>query len=131
MGQIATTVEQSKHLIELGLNPTSADMTYKQVAHSLADKFEFELRVGLDVAIKDNLFSYRKGYVIPSWSLSALLRLIPFPELWQEMLAGMIVWRCKLTFMEDKTTYTSQPHNTEIEAVYDCVEWVLKNYYIK
>ena len=128
MGQIATTVEQSKHLIELGLNPTIADMTYKKVADSL---FEYELQVGLDVSIKDNLFSSRNWYVVPAWSLSALLRLIPFPELWQEMLAGMIVWRCKLTFMEDKTTYTSQPHNTEIEAVYDCVEWVLKNYYIK
>jgi hypothetical protein len=37
------------------------------------------------------------------------------------------VWKCKLTFFEDDVTYTSEIHNTEIEAVLDCVLWVLEN----
>ena len=64
---IATTIEQSKHLLELGLDPKTADITYEGT----------QLKVGLDNAITGNLFSFRNGYVIPAWSLSALLEVMP------------------------------------------------------
>jgi len=74
---IATTIEQSKKLIELGINIDTADMTWEKVAKSLTEDFYWKLTVGLDSAIKGNLFSYRNGHVTPAWSLSALIELMP------------------------------------------------------
>lgn len=66
-----TDLEQSKKLAEI-LPVESADMTWEQVDLITGDR-EWEPLLGLDVAIKDNLFSYRNGYTIPCWSLAALL----------------------------------------------------------
>ena len=77
---IATTIEQSKKLVEFGIDVNTADMTYNAIVVSGEDKMlinGWTLRVGLDSAIKDNDFSYRNGYTIPAWSLSKLLELMP------------------------------------------------------
>lgn len=66
-----TNIEQSKKLAEV-LPLESADMTWEQVDLITGD-LAWEPLLGLDVAIKDNLFSYRNGYTIPCWSLAALL----------------------------------------------------------
>lgn len=66
-----TDLEQSKKLAEI-LTVESADMTWKQVDLITGD-LAWEPLLGIDVAIKDNLFSYRNGYTIPCWSLAALL----------------------------------------------------------
>lgn len=65
---IATSIEQSKHLLELGLDSKTADMVYRclpgpkegmeQYIQLVPDKEYFETD-------------------IPAWSLSALLELIP------------------------------------------------------
>ncbi len=73
----ATTIEQSKKLIELGLSADTADMTWEKVAKCLTEDFYWKLIIGLDKAIKDNLFSYRNGHVLPCWSLSKLIELMP------------------------------------------------------
>ena len=70
-----TDLEQSKKLAEV-LPLESADMTWKQVDPITGD-LAWEPLLGLNVAIKDNLFSYRNGYTIPCWSLAALLEQIP------------------------------------------------------
>ena len=77
---IATTIEQSKKLIELGIDVNTADMTYNAIVVSGENKMHINgwtLNVGLYSAIKDNNFSYRNGYTIPAWSLSALIELMP------------------------------------------------------
>ena len=38
---------------------------------------KWEVNVGLDIAIKENLFSYRNGYIVPCWSLASLLAILP------------------------------------------------------
>lgn len=58
-----TNIEQSKKLAEV-LPLESADMTWEQVDLITGDT-EWEPLLGLNVAIKDNLFSYRNGYTIP------------------------------------------------------------------
>ncbi len=65
-------INQSKKLIEI-LPLESADMTWEQVTNSLTKDFTWKPTMGLDSAIKYNLFSYRNGYVLPCWSLAALL----------------------------------------------------------
>jgi len=125
MTQICTTVEQSKKLLEAGLNPETADMIYNPVMDIDNGNCAGFLETPEYIPFKE-IKEHRELYM-PAWSLTSLLHKLPFPELWQEMLAGMLVWKCKLTFFEDDVTYTSEIHTTEIEAVLDCVLWTLKN----
>ena len=70
-----TTVEQSKKLNEI-LPGESADMYYTATAYGEQMRIlwtTWEVHLGLDVSIKDNLFSHRNGYTVPCWSLAALL----------------------------------------------------------
>lgn len=70
-----TTVEQSKKLNEI-LPGESADMYYTATAYGEQMRIlwtNWEVHLGLDIAIKDNLFSHRNGYTVPCWSLAALL----------------------------------------------------------
>ena len=72
-------LQQSKKLAEI-LPIESADMTYLAITEGMRDKMSikgWEVNVGLNVAIKENLFSYRNGYMFPCWSLAALLDLLP------------------------------------------------------
>jgi len=74
-----TSLEQSKKLAEI-LPIESADMTYCAITEGMREKMtikNWEVNVGLDIAIKENLFSYRNGYVVPCWSLAALLNVLP------------------------------------------------------
>ncbi len=68
-----TTIEQSKKLLELGLNPESADMCYViDYAESNKwgkDKYNLQIDTyGLMVQQRDN---------IPCWSMEALLDILP------------------------------------------------------
>ena len=67
-----TDLEQSKKLAEI-LPLKSADMTWEQVTNALTKDFTWKPTIGLDKAIIGNYFSYRNGYVLPCWSLAALL----------------------------------------------------------
>lgn len=71
-----TTPEQSKKLIEVGVDPKSADMFYERF--SLNDVVDSRLiHMGKSPVVVHNLFSYRKGYVIPAWSTDALWEMLP------------------------------------------------------
>ena len=62
---IATSIEQSRHLLELGLDPKTADMCFEMY------KGNWTLNVGKKSA------QVNRGLAIPAWSLSALLEVIP------------------------------------------------------
>ncbi len=76
MERFYTTIEQSDKLVALGLDPQTCDMSYW-----MDNNKEYQIKIGKDVAIAHNLFSFRNGYVKPCWSLVALLNLIPNFEL--------------------------------------------------
>lgn len=69
---IATNIEQSKHLLELGIDPSSADMfwlvTNKARLHALTEP----------------LSKYSNWENYPAWSLVALLNVISYPTLSQD-----------------------------------------------
>lgn len=65
--QIATTPEQSKRLLACGVNPDSADMFYTNYTTKPNDKAPCTKTAPLGI---------RKD-LIPAWSLSALLALLP------------------------------------------------------
>lgn len=131
MAQICTTIEQSRKLLDAGLDIETADMYIKCLPINDEGWKEFQFsRTPYDKVPGVPEFpslTDGKAEKWPAWSLTSLLHKLPFPELWQEMIAGMIVWKCKITYFEDDVTYTSQIKDTEIEAVLDCVLWTLEN----
>ncbi len=62
---IGTTIEQSKHLLKLGLDPKTADMTYLLFADG---KYSIKVEIG-ERPIGDSF--------LPAWSLVALLEVMP------------------------------------------------------
>lgn len=139
-----TTIEQSKKLLELGLDPNTADMYYQYVLpHS--NSIHHVPQVGNPV---ECLNWYNKGYTIsgkealsiddyciPAWSLAALLELMP-----------SVIKRCnKRMFLSlDKAgafnLYYKSPDRLDeiwftkenpIDAVFDMLCWLLENNYIK
>jgi hypothetical protein len=116
MAQIATTIEQSKHLLELGLDPKTADMCLCKTAH-------------------DTWFlaAYTPGeydaHTAPAWSLSALLEVMPKEEASSTIFLGCVstLVRCKsYDFMWQHDSNAVQP----VTASYEMVCWLLEKGYI-
>ena len=136
---IATTIEQSKKLVELGIDASTADMTIEKVSHGLTQDFKWELTVGLDAAIKENLFSYRNGFVVPAWSLSALLELMPLINEYNVEYRPIIErynddgWACKYYNEETRNTndiYIRRYGRTPLDATVEMIIWLKENRYI-
>lgn len=130
--QIATTIEQSKKLLALGISPESADMGwYYSKDPQMA---------------RNQMWLYTKGENsdIPAWSLSALLELIPENVTVREN--DGYEWpanRPKLVklgeFWEFGHTWGSRPisrakttqKKDALLAVYEYLVWLLENSFIK
>lgn len=87
---IATTIEQSKRLLEAGIDTKTADMYYKNNLSWLVDKEPQYSAIPSAGSPVNALEWYNKGYTasgkgpmsllhfcFPAWSLSALIRLCP------------------------------------------------------
>ena len=78
----ATSIEQSKKLLELGLDPNTADMSWEKEETCDESKCPiikegYRLIPGLHPCIKMKSFSFKKGLIQPCWSLEGLLKLLP------------------------------------------------------
>ena len=124
-----TTIEQSKKLIELGLDPKTADMYYEQEIGRKTDMPYYAVKVGKSLAIEQNLFSFRNGYEIPCWSLGALIDLMPLNILDKEnvlqprQIVGNDVYY-------DNICYFNNIYGL-FNNVVECILWLLKNEYIE
>ena len=105
MGKICTSIEQSKKLIELGIDVNTADMYYDVNSYGIQSKPE--VAIG-KVWSKD----------IPAWSLTALLKLIPKFSLEKDISnnAGYIL--C----YNYNTTYYDEP----VDAAFEMICWLKK-----
>ena len=114
MSNIATTISQSRKLVELGLDPNSADMYYPYLG---AGQYGDILRVGFPI-------EYSGGRDIPAWSFPRLLDMMPggLSENWmvQSLTDGrfMASYSCPVCYK----TFTA---NTLFEAVFNMVVWYL------
>ena len=128
MNKICTSLEQSKRLIELGIDVNSADMVY----HKNLDG-TYNLRV------VDNILEYD----IPAWSLSALLELMPshlfefergidlnlYPSINRK------VWLCSYmpnvieNMKTDKFKQITHADNL-VDAAYEMIIWLKENNYL-
>lgn len=66
--QVATSVEQSKRLLELGLKKETAD------CHWFYHNEHWEIKIGFDLISCENLYP---KYYIPAWSLHRIIELMP------------------------------------------------------
>lgn len=119
---IATSIEQSKKLEELGIDPSTADMSWYRpnviYPYELHTKYKGH---GVMVDGSDDL--------IPAWSLSALLELIPTPTL------GRIdeekFWYCNtIRFGDNYFSYDGGYHSNPLDAVIEVLEWLKKHKHI-
>jgi len=121
MNKIATTPEQSKKLIELGLNINTSDMYW-----------DFQ-ETGY-ILISSELGYYRNDSEIPAWSLSALLKLMPEIRteygIMQPYLVGGFGRRFRFMCFY-KITYNTQNYDEPIDAAYEMIVWLLENNHIK
>lgn len=75
MSKICTTIEQSKHLLKLGLNPESADMRYE---HTIHEREDLQTPMyGFNISSMKYYEDIENITYLPAWSLSALLEVMP------------------------------------------------------
>lgn len=118
-----TDLDQSKKLANiLPLKLESADMTWRRVTNNITGEIIWKQTVGLDGAIKDNLFSFRNGYVYPCWSLAALISVLPEPSLHQDRDGK---WYCDA---QPNRMYFSGHYDYPVDA---CFELVMKFHELK
>lgn len=76
-----TTIEQSKKLAEI-LPLESADMHWQDASKEYENPYgiydrNFRLVAGNSSKIINNKHDFRKGFILPAWSLAALLGVLP------------------------------------------------------
>ena len=105
MAKICTSIEQSKKLIELGIDINTADMYYNVNSYGIQSKPE--VAIG-KIWSKD----------IPAWSLTALLKLIPKFSLEKNISNNAGYLLC----YNYNTTYYDEP----VDAAFEMICWLKK-----
>lgn len=122
-----TSIEQSKKLLELGLNPKTADMGYNGIEYRDIRKIRHD-------SVANTMPNMNS---IPCWSLGSLLSVMPFIEE-NKIIYNPLLTKSKFGYYityfskEDKYIWRgSGCYKTPIEAAYSMVVWLLENNYIK
>ena len=120
MAKVCTDREQSKRLLELGLNPETADMYYGYLREKP------ELLPHRDVEVK--------ALCLPAWSLGALLELMPEVKtehgIMQPYLVGGVGRRFRFMCFY-KITYNTEHCYNALDAAFEQVCWLLESGHIK
>ena len=115
MTKICTSIEQSKKLLELGLDSKSADMCYIH---------ENEIPKAVSPSFFENFFNVPpRPPIIPAWSLSALLELIPGDN---SLVRFDKAYRMVYDIMPHYVTPVFVD-NEPIDAAFEMVVWMLEN----
>lgn len=116
-----TDLQQSKKLAEI-LPIESADMAY--IKHSSSNSPTWEFNEDFPPMILGNVsINEMTVEALPCWSLAALLSHLPFPVLYMEMVAGMILWCCESHLLETDEVVKIEHYDNPIDA---CYEMILK-----
>lgn len=136
---IATTIEQSKKLVELGIDPSTADMYYEEeinLPKLVVGDYKLHIQCMED---KD----YRKlsnPVLSPAWSLSALLELMPRSiksekngQIYLSFHRGYEdKWMIEYSFDDIDRDYLEVKFEQKdpIDTAFNMVAWLKKNKYI-
>ena len=129
--QICTTKEQSQHLLDLGLNHETADMSY-YVLDS-----EPILTIGMAQVYRETLkggkiVETRNAEIIPAWSLHRLKCLLPTKIPYESgYLTTEIINNVNLMFITDTSEQRviSFIHENLYESMIKCIKWLIKEDY--
>lgn len=128
MNKVCTTVQQSRRLLNLGLDPESADMIW-----CLVEKDKDEVCTLCVKAWSGSLQWQGQDISMPAWSLSALLELMPqrivgpYGELWKFGLEKDWDKTSCLVFYENKNSFVQKKAKEPIDACVEMIEWLTKN----
>ena len=114
MSNIATSIEQSKHLLVLRLDIKSADMCLCKTAQDT-----WFLCAGTP--------DEYDAHTVPAWSLSALLEVMPKehePEIQKSPVTGQ--YFVYGFFDGEKPTYMTKDYDSPIDAAYEMVCYLLE-----
>ena len=128
MNKICTSLEQSKKLIELGIDVNTADMYYSDVpVREWVDRTD--ISKGTHVVFKSQIFAIENLYNhevdegdTPAWSLTALLSLIKPVNDNTYTLKGTLDGGAMISF--DEVTCLEYQETDTIDAVYEMVCWL-------
>lgn len=113
--KIATSVNQSKTLIELGIDVNTADMYWEH------DSFLGYYRLEL---FEDGFPKTLNKDDIPAWSLSALMGLMPYPSLHNFFNNK---WRCDIHYEDGDVRKFGEDADSPIDAAFEMVCYLLEN----
>lgn len=120
-----TTVEQSKHLIELGLNPETADMIHPCLI-ARGEEVMYDAPVSRNsvlYAMHTSLEEKQKS--VPAWSSDRLLELMPaYCGIDKENTEYVASYVCSHEVLKWSA-------NNPLEAIYNMTVWLLEHNYIK
>ena len=114
MNNIATSINQSQKLIDLGLSADTADMywvTYENQTYLTSMDKEFDKRTD----------TY-------AWSLSRLLELMPYPSLHNFFNDE---WRCDIHYDDGDVRKFGENGNSPLDAAFEMMVYLLENKLIK
>lgn len=114
-----TTIEQSKKLMELGIDVNTADIYYTT----------FYGKVDKDLPIPKEVYDILKcpingDKVIPAWSLTSLLELMPDTHLKKYIYDGKTRYYITKVGIE---SHNSEHYDNPIDAAFEMVVWLKEN----
>ena len=120
-----SSIEQSKKLLELGLDPETADLIhacYSYIMHTNkpTDNFKYT------VILKDEDRSSDRSYDIPCWSVGALLGVLPEYELIHPSSEGEY-----LISIGRIIAYATDDGETFVDLLFNTIVYLLENGHIK
>ena len=117
---IATTIEQSKKLLEIGIDSNTADMCWS------IDIPDLPTLLAYPITDCDNLENK-----IPAWSLGTLMELMPKNKLWY-LAYNIEQQKREITFevSEENDEWHYEYADTYLDAAVEMVCWLKENKYI-
>ena len=117
MNKICTSIEQSKKLIELGIDVNTADMFWLTT-----DKPRLHVLV-------ENLEKYSRWDCMPAWSLSALLELIPTSiDEYTEDFSQLELTKCSVSYVyANGNLRKGFLKDNFFDAAFEMIVWLKEN----
>lgn len=131
---VATNLEQSKKLVELGIDESTADMCWSNSSVrgvNYTDPFELvpKTKEHIESVFNETFHDWNKYWeLIPAWSLSALFELMPkvnghYPDLCRGKETGFY-------YMWIEDVFDTQTFPNPIDAAFEMIVWLKENKYI-
>lgn len=124
---IATTAEQSKRLVELGLDPDTSDMMWKSIMDT-----RYPYTKSYKLEDERIVYDYEKKHYIPAWSFDALTKVISDAQNFELHLRTDKTWNLYSKYSDDAVFRSFDINNgkgykSPIDAAYHLLTWLLEN----